>query len=87
MEPHIIYTAEELDALPSGSVVVDDRGVSRQKNHRDAIVDPLKWSDGGRAGLRSRDLADGWPMLVIRSGGGAPDAIRREPLVIDNESP
>jgi len=59
-----VLTAEELDALPFGSVVVDYAGVARTKRRRDSIM-PGGWTSAGRTPISSKELADGHNMVVV----------------------
>lgn len=61
-----ILTAEELDALPVDSVVVDSVGTPRTKRYGDSVMG-AGWTHAGRGPLSARELADGKPMLVVHT--------------------
>lgn len=62
-----ITTAEQLDALPLDSVVVDAAGIPRTARHGDSHTGG-GWTHAGRSPLKSRELADGRPMVVVWTG-------------------
>lgn len=59
-----ILTADELDALPVDSVVVDIYGTPRMKRRADSVMG-AGWTNAGRSPLSARELADGRPMHVV----------------------
>lgn len=59
-----VTTAEELEALPFGSVVVDFAGTARTKRRSDSHMG-YGWTAGGRHPISSGFLADGRTMKVI----------------------
>jgi hypothetical protein len=67
-KPRTITTAEELDALRFGSVVVDLAGVARTKRRSDTAM-PGGWTAGGRSPISSAELADGKEMIVAWEAG------------------
>lgn len=72
----VIWTAEELAALPVGSVVVDDRGTARQKRRGDSHI-PAGWTQAGNGPLTDTELADGHPMLIVHVGHHVPAALAK----------
>lgn len=62
--PRVVETAEELDALPVDSVVIDFAGTPRTKRHGDSHM-PAGWTHAGRDPISSALLADGRPMAVL----------------------
>ena len=70
----IIWTAEDLAALPQGSVVVDDRGTARQKRFSNSHM-PYGWTFAGNGPLTDVELADGHPMLIVHVGQQVPAAL------------
>jgi hypothetical protein len=63
-KPRTITTAEELDALKFGSVVVDRAGVARTKRRSDSAM-PGGWTAGGRSPIPAALLVDGNEMTVL----------------------
>ncbi|GAS92664.1 Gp57 [Mycolicibacterium brisbanense] len=63
LHPHI-ETAEQLDALPLDTVVVDAAGIPRTRRHGDSHMG-AGWTHAGRSPLKSHELADGRPMRVV----------------------
>jgi hypothetical protein len=62
-----VTTAEELNALPVGSVVVDASGTARMNRHGDSHMGG-GWTHAGRHPLKSTELANGRPMTVVHRG-------------------
>jgi hypothetical protein len=56
-----ITTAEELDALPDGSVVVDDEMAALQKDNG-------RWEELSGIGYSSEDILDIDPVTVLHEG-------------------
>lgn len=72
----VIWTAQDLAALPFGSVVVDDRGTARQKRRGDTHM-PYGWTQAGNGPLSDTELADGRPMLIVHVGSTVPTALTK----------
>lgn len=72
----VIWTAEDLIALPQGSVVVDDRGTARQKRYANSHM-PYGWTNAGNGPLTDTELADGRPMLIVHVGQNVPAALTK----------
>lgn len=70
----VITAAEDLAALPQGSVVVDDRGAARTKRYGNSHMG-YGWTFAGNGPLTDEELADGHPMLVIHVGHHVPDVL------------
>lgn len=70
----VIWTEQELLALPQGSVVVDDRGTARQKRLSNSHMG-YGWTHAGNGPLTDAELADGRPMLVVHVGSHIPAAL------------
>ena len=71
LQPRVVHTVEELDALPPDAVVVDFAGCPRTKRGRDSYM-PAGWTNAGKSPLRSTELADGHPMKVVYEGRPVP---------------
>lgn len=64
----LVRTAEELHALPYGSVVIDASGTARTKRRRDSI-DTDGWAAAGKGAISAEYLADGRHMNVVHIPG------------------
>lgn len=65
----LVTTAEELDALPVDSVVVDRHDIPRTKRSDDTHAD-ARWTNAGRYPLTSSELADGYYLRVVYNPKG-----------------
>ncbi len=70
----VVMTAEELDALPIDTVVVDRAGIPRTKRRGDSSL-PAGWTHAGRDPISSAMLADGHPLVIVYRP--APREVRR----------
>jgi hypothetical protein len=68
-----VLTAEELDALPVDTVVVDRASIPRTKRRADSVMG-AGWTHAGRDPLSSKMLADGHPLTVLFRPDAPPSA-------------
>ena len=77
MANRIVYTTEELAALPFGSVVVGSSGSPRTKVRGNTVYPGSGWASGDTGPISNEMLADGRALWVVyEKGEELPDDVR-----------
>ncbi|BDZ52556.1 hypothetical protein GCM10025867_47970 (plasmid) [Frondihabitans sucicola] len=71
MSNRIVFTAEELAALPFGSVVVGASGTPRTKVRGNTVYTGSGWASGDTSPITNEMLADGRALWVVYEKGEA----------------